>query len=183
MATSQAKGLALEKRVASLLRKQGKANVCTNVMMRDHHGNLSEIDVVYGRWPFKHYIECKAYRKDRPVPLEDVAKFKQVLQLNRLNTKRGLVVTTSTFSPRCQHTGIRLINGTELRQWERSVQNTRWFRRSLVGCSLGVVVAASYTYPNETKTILIEANKQSRVFLEASWNTVQDELLKLWNRL
>lgn len=103
---SQQIGAAFENRIASLLQRQGYGStVQTNVLLRDRHNNLSEIDVTYGRWPFKRYVECKAYRRDRPVPLSDVAKFKEVLLLNNISVRHGVVITTSTFSPRCQHTG------------------------------------------------------------------------------
>jgi hypothetical protein len=166
MSTPQSRGADLEKKVAALLRQQGKANVTLNKLFRDKHGNLSEIDVTYGRWPFQHYIECKAYRKDRPVPLEDVAKFKQVLELNNINVNRGTVVTTSTFSPRCQHTGLRLINGTDLKQWEKHVHNRIWFRRSILGACLGSGIVATVYFPEETTAVMLRTKKQGSQWLE-----------------
>lgn len=75
-----------EKRVAAYFRKAGKWNVRQNVVYVDHYGNKSEIDIVYG-FIFKHYVECKTY-SSKPVPLSDVAKFKEVLLLNRLPLDR-----------------------------------------------------------------------------------------------
>jgi hypothetical protein len=49
------------------------------VILRDSHGNISEIDVIAGTF-FKTYVECKNYSGS--VPLEAVAKFKEVLSLN-----------------------------------------------------------------------------------------------------
>jgi hypothetical protein len=153
MSTPQARGDALEKKVANLLRSQGKARVRTNVLLRDAHGNLSEIDVVYGRWPFKHYIECKAYRK-RSVPLEDVAKFKEVLTLHNVSLSRGMLVTTSTFTPRCKHVGVRLMNGEQLQQWEKRIHRQLWVRRTFLGVAVSAVIATAFTYPNETADLL-----------------------------
>jgi hypothetical protein len=181
--TPQGRGLALEKRVAKLLRQSRKSNVKSNVLMRDKHGNLSEIDVCYGRWPFKHYIECKAYRKDRPVPLEDVAKFKQVLELNNINTNRGIVVTTSTFSPRCKHIGVRLINGEELSTWERSVRRNIWFRRSILSAFAGSFLVASYCYPNETKDIIDTVKDQSASYYDSSKEYFKEYFNHAYNKI
>ena len=46
------------------------------INLQDKNGNLSEIDIVTG-WLFKTYVECKKY-DSQSVPLEDVAKFKEV---------------------------------------------------------------------------------------------------------
>ena len=84
--TPQVLGKALENRVANILINKGTWGVKQNVIIKDKFGNRSEIDVMYGYWPFKRYIECKAYHKSgKPVPLEDVAKFKEVLSLNRIS--------------------------------------------------------------------------------------------------
>lgn len=119
------KGKALEARVAKLLRREGRWRVRTNVMVADRFGNTSELDVTHGLL-LRHAIECKNYAR-RSVPLEDVAKFKEVLRLNGIPTSRGTFVTTSTFSPRARHIGVRCIDGTELVAWER---------RALVKCVL-----------------------------------------------
>jgi len=128
---AQKKGLVLERRVMKLLKKEGNYNVETNVFLKDRHGNRSEIDVTYhvypSWWPFnnnKRYVECKSY-SSHSVPLEDVSKFKSVLELNNINEKYGVFITTSTFSPRCKSAAgkIKLINGDELKIWERKLHS------------------------------------------------------------
>lgn len=85
-ASSHARGLALELHVANLLRRSGYRNVQMRKLLRDAHGNVSEVDVVCGVWrPL--YVECKNY-SERAVPLEEVAKFKEVLALNRIAPSR-----------------------------------------------------------------------------------------------
>ena len=132
MASRQAQGRALEARVAKIARRSGKSQVKRNVFLTDMHGNRSEIDVVFGRWPFRKYVECKAYSKGNPVPLEDVAKFKEVLRLNKIPPRNGIVVTTSKFSPRCKHVGVSLIDGVALRQWEQRAFRGMVIRRSIL---------------------------------------------------
>jgi hypothetical protein len=80
MTSSKQKGDALEKRLVRAFLLRGQWPVRRSVMVRDRFGNLSEIDVVAGVWPFKTYVECKNYTSS--VPLEAVAKFKEVLSLN-----------------------------------------------------------------------------------------------------
>ena len=101
------------------------------MFLTDRFGNRSEIDVTYGRWPFRRYIECKAYSKNNPVPLQDVAKFKEVLRLNNIPARHGIVVTTSRFTPRCKHVGVSLVDGNDLRRWERTAFRHMVLRRSL----------------------------------------------------
>ncbi|KAM9955896.1 hypothetical protein ACTFIW_002104 [Dictyostelium discoideum] len=110
------KGMNFEDRVARMLERKLCFNVQRNVILKDKHNNRSEIDIVYGIF-FKTYVECKCY-DNSPVPLEDVAKFKEVLSLNNINIKRGLFFTSSVYVPRATTIGIRTINGTELRKME-----------------------------------------------------------------
>ena len=128
-------------------------------MLRDSNGNLSEIDVVAG-WPFKVYIECKNY--SGPVPLEMVSKFKvcmcvfvyvchfalrthcvafgkSVLELNNIPLRRGLFVTTSTYTPRARTIGIRTMDGKELDARERLFRRLGTANRLLLVLALGVV--------------------------------------------
>ena len=124
--TPQQRGQALERRVARLLRRAGKPCVRTNVFLTDRHGNRSEVDVTWGRFPWtRRYVECKAYRATHPVPLEDVAKFREVLRVNGVPARRGMVVTTSRYTPRCQHVGVALVDGAGLRAWERRPPRVR----------------------------------------------------------
>jgi len=76
------------------------------------YGCCTEIDVVTG-WVFKTYVECKKY-DSKSVPLEDVAKFKEVLRMNGISSRRGLFVTNSKYSPRATEVGIRTIDGMQL---------------------------------------------------------------------
>ena len=126
------RGKALENRVARILRAEGRAGVRTNVTLVDSQGHRSEVDVMYGRW-FKTYIECKNY-SSRPVPLQDVAKFKAVLELNGIPPSRGMVVAPSGFTPRCRTIGIRCIGGKELDAWEAAAKGRA--RRVLAGQAL-----------------------------------------------
>lgn len=91
----------MENRVANILKRRGKSHVKKNQILHDRFGNVSEIDIVYGRYDAelifsmnliplswqKTYVECKNYN-GRPVPLSDVAKFKEVLQLNDIPISR-----------------------------------------------------------------------------------------------
>ena len=125
---SQRKGIILEKRVAKIFEQEGKRNIQRNVILKDRHGNRSEIDVVFDTYPSwspwkgRKYVECKNYVGS--VPLEDVAKFKAVLELNGIDDSKGIFVTTSKFSPRCAaHAGnIQCIDGDELKRWEKRVR-------------------------------------------------------------
>lgn len=134
-------GRELEERVARLLRREGWWRVRTNVEVLDRHGNRSELDVTYGLFR-RRVVECKHYSRKKSVPLEDVAKFKEVLQLNGMAPSRGTFVTTSVYSPRARHIGIKCIDGDELRSWERRALVKMLCRRSalLTVAALGVVL-------------------------------------------
>ena len=127
--TAKALGNALEQRVADLLRTQGSRDIRRNVMLRDAHGNRSEIDVIHGTL-FPTYIECKNYASGTPVPLSDVAKFKAVLQLNAIPVQRGLFVTTSTFTPRALTIGVRTVDGQQLIAWEARAKRRAAYHRT-----------------------------------------------------
>lgn len=118
--TSKQKGDLLEARVATLFRKQGKWNVQVNKRLVCPKGNHSQIDVTYGLWT-PTYIECKNYTS-RLVPLEDVAKFKEVLIQNEIPLKEGIFITTSKFSKRALETGICCIDGQGLEELEMKTQ-------------------------------------------------------------
>ena len=123
----------------------------TNVLLKDKNGNLSEIDVMCG-YRFipgsQLYIECKAYKKGNAVSLDAVSKFKEVLLLNGIPLHRGLVVTTSHFSPRATTIGVTTIAGEELLSWERASAKSSTRRRrifySLVLVLAAIVSAKSY---------------------------------------
>jgi hypothetical protein len=143
MKTSADIGRALETRVARVLQWEGWRPVRRNVRVRDSHGHWSELDVVAGRWWRKLYVECKAYAPDRPVPLEDVAKFREVLRLLGVPPGRGLFVTTSSFSPRALTVGVRTVDGAAFLVWEARARRWRWLRAArrvaLVGTTAALV--------------------------------------------
>eukprot|EP01102_Stenamoeba_stenopodia_P020269 TRINITY_DN7836_c0_g1_i1.p1 TRINITY_DN7836_c0_g1~~TRINITY_DN7836_c0_g1_i1.p1 ORF type:complete len:189 (+),score=36.01 TRINITY_DN7836_c0_g1_i1:33-599(+) len=146
--TTKEAGDALEMRVESLYRRLGKWNVKRNITLRDPYGNLSQIDVVYGVI-FKRYIECKNYSKDHIVPLADVAKFKEVLLLNGISPRKGIFITTSTYVPRAEHIGIKLVNGQQLRSLERWAAIRVMTKRFIILCGLVTVVLASGHFDKE----------------------------------
>lgn len=133
--TTKEKGDSLERRVERLYRRLGKLNVKRNVALKDLNGNASQIDVRYGLiWRYanradhrnisfrnfiycRKYVECKNY--NHPVPLEMVAKFKEVLRLNGISPSRGVFITTNTFTPRATTIGIKTLDGKQLRRLER----------------------------------------------------------------
>ena len=153
--TSKEKGDALEHRVVRAL-KRGLSPfpVSRNVILVDRHGNRSEIDVVYGPWWWRTYVECKAYHgSGNAVGLEEVAKFKEVLALNGISPRRGLFVTTTRYVPRARTVGVRTLDGPEFAAWEASWVRQGYWRRlggvALVGCGLagGVAVGAALAQP------------------------------------
>ena len=120
--------------------------VSRNVILVDPHGNRSEIDVVYGPWWWRTYVECKAYHgSGNAVGLEEVAKFKEVLALNGISPRRGLFVTTTRYVPRARTVGVRTLDGPEFAAWEASWVRQGYWRRlggvALVGCGLAGGVA------------------------------------------
>lgn len=142
-ASPKGKGRELEERVYRILQRLGKRNIVMNWLVRDSHGHWSEIDLRHGLL-WHHYIECKNYAADHAVPLDDVSKFKEVLQLNRLSTRRALFVTTSTFSPRATTIGIRCMDGAALDRWEaRSVRVARRRAAARALAAAAVLAAAA----------------------------------------
>jgi len=85
---AKAKGLALEIRVERIFKDLGKWNVRRDVKVTDRHGNHSQIDLVFGLFR-KTFVECKNYKGS--VPLADVAKFKEVLSLNKMSPSQGIL--------------------------------------------------------------------------------------------
>eukprot|EP01133_Synstelium_polycarpum_P001474 gene1474-1712_t len=102
VAANKKKGIGFEKTVADILEKRMEFGVKRNVILTDKYGNKSEIDIVYGYFS-KTYVECKNYLG--PVPLSDVAKFKEVLALNNISLSKGLFITSSTYVPRATTIG------------------------------------------------------------------------------
>lgn len=141
--TTKQIGDQLEKRVMNILKMEGRWNIRNSVHIKDKNGNLSEIDIVYGLFN-KKYVECKNYSNS--IELDKVAKFKEVLRLNKVNPKKGLFVTTSTYSPRATTIGIKCIDGTELKNWESKAKylKRRRFSRNLLLLSSLSLCAAFY---------------------------------------
>jgi hypothetical protein len=140
-------GKSLEEKVSSLLRKEGFRSVELNNRIKDEHGNWSEIDVIGKNRSFKKrwlsvsphlrwgqdvvYVECKQYNQDMRVSLGDVAKFKEVLTLNKLNIQDGLFVTTTTYVPRASNIGIKTVDRNQLQRWIRyNEPMPKWMEQS-----------------------------------------------------
>lgn len=173
------RGLQLEQRVVRLFKRRGAWNVRRSVRVKDPHGNMSEIDVIAGVGPFKTYVECKNY-SDQRVPLEDVAKFSAVLNLNGIPLSRGLFITTSTYVPRARTIGIRTVDGAELLALERSAWRVALLRYSLYAVALLVptaAVVAEYTDLDD------QALAAARAHLNPLQKQQMDAASKDWARL
>ena len=62
-----------------------------------------------------------------------------------------------------ENTGLRLIDGNELVQWERRVGRRTWFLRVMGVATASVVVAAHHYYPEDTKhvaTVMYNTTKE-----------------------
>jgi hypothetical protein len=184
--TSKEKGNELEDRVAEILRTEGRSNIRKNVMVSDKHGNRSEIDVMCGIFIRRCY-ECKNYGPGHTVPLEDVAKFKEVLSLNGFPMRFATFVTTSTFTPRATTIGIRTIDGAQLNVWERKANRQAAMRRLCIAIAyalllgtLSIAAAPSYVaaklpaHETQAMKIALHAHAQGRFFLDY----VKTQLLK-----
>jgi hypothetical protein len=174
---AQEAGRALEIRVRDMYVALGKWRVREDVKLKDSFGNNSQLDVGYGLF-FTTYVECKNYGS-KSVGLEDVAKFKEVLQLNNVPLSRGVFITTSTFSPRATTIGIRCIDGEQLQRLEKRAYRRRWKVRLLK--VLGALMAGAFLFVDEdskwvrymnnalrvreTKRVLEEKTKQATVRL------------------
>ena len=178
MASNKAKGDALERRVATALRREGYRDVEVGVHFVDEDGRRSEVDVcarspwsppswaLPKRWVWPHLIvECKNHAK--PIPLEDVAKFREVARILRLGgegTSRGafqhamwgqrpLFVANGTYTPRARSVpGIRTLDRAELLAWEKSARTSRrwrWTRRAFALPLFGVAGVLALGCANE----------------------------------
>lgn len=118
------KGELLERKVAKALKKAGKHNIKTNLLIYDKNRNRSEIDIRYGLI-FRKYVECKNY--DGQVPLEMVTKFKEVLKQNKIPLRKGIFVNANgDYSPRCYNARIKLYS---FKQFEKKLTFQKWRRR------------------------------------------------------
>lgn len=142
--TTTEKGLVLEQRVMRIMRNFGFANVRRSVLIRDTRGHRSEIDVMGRYFLVNFLVECKNYSK--PLPLEMVAKFKEVLAQNRIGIWRGLLVTTATTTPRVRHAGVRVWDGETLTRMEALSKHVRTLRvvgRGAVALALAYAAVVS----------------------------------------
>ena len=127
--TSKELGDVLELRVARIARLLGYRNIRRNVLLIDKNGNKSEVDVVFGLF-FPIYVECKNYSKSgTSVGLEEVAKWRMVLELNNIPLRRGLFITTSSFSPRATTIGIKCLDKNDLLLWEKYAESLYFIKK------------------------------------------------------
>lgn len=75
-AAAKLRGEQFEKEVEALLRSLGYWRVRRNVILKDVHGNTSQIDLVCGLWK-RIYVECKCYQDPVPLVSDIVLKFKK----------------------------------------------------------------------------------------------------------
>jgi hypothetical protein len=143
--SSYKKGLSFEKRIVKMFKRLGYWNVKHNVTLRDKFGNISQIDLTFGFFR-TFYVECKAY--ENSVKLEEVAKFKEVLNLNGIPLSRGIFITTSSFVPRAKTIGVKTIDGVELKELEKKSKRksrTKFVILCLIFC---LMVYATINYTN-----------------------------------
>ncbi len=137
--------------MAAALQRAGRLPVQRNVILKDSHGNRSEIDVVAGPPWQRTYIECKAYHgSGSSVGLEEVAKFKEVLALNGIPLRSGLFITTTGYVPRARTTGLRTLDAEQLLAWEAALawegraRRAAWLLlKAAAALSLAALAAAS----------------------------------------
>jgi len=173
------KGDLLEKRVERLFKRLWKLNVKRDVTVTDKFGNKSQIDVMYGLF-FKTFIECKNYT-GHLVPLEDVAKFKEVLHLNDIPLNRGIFVTTSGYVPRALTIGIRTIDGNQLRALEKQSMVTSFLKWLLLGTAIGGFTLYYFNIIDSKRFSNINLeNKLKEYFNDQQWKT---QAKTWWKRL
>ena len=85
----------------------------------------------------KKYIECKNY--EHKVPLEEVAKFKEVVSQNHIPKRKCLFVYKNELTERCKHIGIKTVKYSSLRN---KVIMTVWGKRAVF--TAAVVGAVNY---------------------------------------
>ena len=175
--SAKAKGDALEMRVARLLSQSGQWRVRRNITLIDRYGHTSQVDVCAGFFDI-HYYECKNYSPSHPVGLEDVAKFKAVLELNGIPPKMGTVVTTSRFSPRCKTIGLKCIDGEELRAWERRTSRRRARRWVAILFGIFTLVMAGLEETPALAVLLRDSGLRSALE-RAGWQGAMADMLRM----
>jgi restriction endonuclease Mrr len=143
--SSHKKGLSFEKRIVKMFKRLGYWNVKHNVTLRDKFGNISQIDLTFGLFR-TFYVECKAY--ENSVKLEEVAKFKEVLNLNGIPLSRGIFITTSSFVPRAKTIGVKTIDGVELKELEKKSKRKSRTKFVILCLILCFMVYATINYTN-----------------------------------
>jgi hypothetical protein len=163
----KARGDRLELRVVRLFERLGYRPVRRGVRVKDAKGNWSEIDVVAGGW-FPRYIECKNYSD--AVGLEHVAKFKEVLAQNGVPLRRGLFITTASYTPRAKETGLTVWAAADLLFWERVSHwvawgrwSVRWALRALVASAL---FAGAWTWADRSSPLWHDTVRTSPPLLQ-----------------
>lgn len=85
-----------EEVISELLRKQGFETQLTK-QTRDNGFDIIAIQHIAGHYPIKFLVECKRFRLDRPVGVNIIRSFSDVIKSE--NANRGIIATTSYFSP------------------------------------------------------------------------------------
>lgn len=165
-----------------------RTNVRQSVILTDRFGDKSEIDIIYGLF-WKRYVECKTY-SSKLVPLSDVAKFKEVLQLNKIpierfvapfilrflrffspfttanpshHVYRGLIITSGDYAPRCRNIGIECWDGKDFGKQERK---WIWIRRFRVFTVRSVIATGAavflYSMMDDSRDLHDQAEKLRR---------------------
>ncbi|MBU0665956.1 MAG: restriction endonuclease [Nanoarchaeota archaeon] len=120
---SQEKGFVFEKFIVEMLKDLGKKNIQHNQQKKKKRifgeDLRFQIDITYGVFR-KHYVECK-YKEKNNVGLEDVAKFRSVLEIMEIPYNRGLMVTNKYYTERAKYYAkknhIKLYNRNDLMSW------------------------------------------------------------------
>jgi hypothetical protein len=152
-----------------MLLAEGYRGVEQNVRVRDDRGNLSELDLLVGPYtprvnPPRLVVECKDRRNGRPVGLEDVAKFKEVLRLLEIPVDRGVLVTSGRFVPRARTAGVATVDGKELRLREARARRTAWLRRARwLGLAVTVPTAALVSGTLDPTTLHLSLDSTLRI--------------------
>ena len=85
-------GRRFENYVYQLYSDLGRSNMKINQRFpprRRTKRNKIQVDVMYGSWPFQHYVECKYHRNDSIVTLRYVERFFEDLYLLKISSKKG----------------------------------------------------------------------------------------------
>jgi hypothetical protein len=112
-------GSAFEQFVIELYTDRGFLNIKPNLILNDDKTSVrAQIDFSYKSLFRTKYVECK-YRDHENVSLEDVAKFSAVMDIFKIHTSAGEIVTNSKFDKRAivyaNEKHIKLVDGECLR--------------------------------------------------------------------